>query len=365
MERTTTLEQEGNDYNPLLNEAPIQKEYQKANLNAQNIPTEIPEPTFEKPTIDFSLEGINSEEPNIEEKISENDSQENNKSESFNPQFNDLSKKDKRISAELMADTAIGGYEFIINNLLVPVAKIKEQKVEEKILNKEINPNITFVVDAENNRANVREYVSVYNETVDDALEVTDAFKNTIREPLIRIAEKRGIGMTDEQFVALELGKDLLSKGIIVFQLKKSTNMILNMLEAETAKSAVQYPEQPKNQEPKPIETTKTENSEVKQTAVKNEKKKSDPIESKIEENSNRTMDNIHSIVKEDQSVKKMGNSLAGFGDNELLNKMNEIADNEVKSTPKISTNRKHTNKTTESKTPTTKVTRTKSNDKK
>lgn len=220
------------DYNPLLNEAPAKKEYQQANINPDSVPAEIPTFQFSKPMINFdatalAIENTETSQPNRPTEAPE--------SSYANPALNDLSKKEKRLGAEKAADTALGAYAFVCEKLFVPLASINTQTIEEKIATGEMSDQITFVVDDEGNQANIRQYASVFNANVSESLKVDDEFIEDVREPLIRIMEKRGLAMTDEQYVALAFGKDLLTKGMIVFELKRSTKTITNMIIEQTA----------------------------------------------------------------------------------------------------------------------------------
>jgi len=269
-ESNTSEEMElSNDYNPLMNESPIEKEYQKPNIDVNSLPKEIPTANFEKPIITFTAEEVNLNSKT--EKATETPNQEQI-SNDFNPALNDLSSKEKRIAAENMADSAIGAYAFICEKVFVPKAQINTEKIEEQIATGEMSDKITFVVDEQGNQANIREYANVFNENVSESLEVSDEFVNKVREPLIRICQKRNFAMSDEQFVALEFGKDLLAKGMVVYELKKSTKTITNMIIEQTAmmKSSLYNKEQFNSQtEFNPIEQVKT-NPEIIKTVDSN-----------------------------------------------------------------------------------------------
>lgn len=220
------------DYNPLLNEAPLQKEYQKPNINTESLPAEIPTFQFVKPMMNFDASAPAIEESETNQRNRPTEAPENNYA---NPSLNDLSKKEKRLGAEQAADTALGAYAFVCEKLFVPLASINTQTIEEKLATGEMSDEITFVVDEEGNKANIRQYASVFNANVAESLKVDNEFIEDVREPLIRVMEKRGLAMTDEQYIALAFGKDLLTKGMIVFELKRSTKTITNMIVEQTA----------------------------------------------------------------------------------------------------------------------------------
>lgn len=270
------------DYNPLLNEAPAKKEYQQANINPNSVPAEIPTFQFEKPMMNFDANAPAIETP---ETSQPNRPTEAPESSYANPALNDLSKKEKRLGAEQAADTALGAYAFVCEKLFVPLASINTQTIEEKIATGEMSDQITFVVDDEGNQANIRQYASVFNANVSESLKVDDEFIEDVREPLIRIMEKRGLAMTDEQYVALAFGKDLLTKGMIVFELKRSTKTITNMIIEQTAllRQSMQPHVAPVQEKPEFKEDAKI-TPEIVPASPSSTTAKTEPLEVKLEE---------------------------------------------------------------------------------
>ena len=271
-----------NDYNPLLNEAPVKKEYQQANINPSSVPAEIPTFQFTKPMINFDANASATEEP---ENNQPNRATAAPETSYANPALNDLSKKEKRLGAEQAADTALGAYAFVCEKLFVPLASINTQTIEEKLATGEMSDQITFVVDEEGNQANIRQYASVFNANVSESLKVDNEFIEDVREPLIRIMEKRGLAMTDEQYVALAFGKDLLTKGMIVFELKRSTKTITNMIVEQTAllRQSMQPHVAPVQEKTEFKEEVKN-NPEIVPASPSSITSKTEPLEVKLEE---------------------------------------------------------------------------------
>lgn len=216
-------------YDPLSDAAPNVKEYQKPNVDVSNIPEELPTHQFQRPTMSFEPTG---EFEKSEETTTTSSTKETQ--QSFNQSYQELGKKDKRIGAENMAATAIGGYDFLCSQLMAPMVKIKPNKIEEKISTGEISADIKLVLDEEGNEGNVRDYVSIFNTNIDEIFGISDSFVQEVREPLIRIAERRGLALTDEQAVGIAFGKDLLTKGLAIFQLKSGQALIIENLIEQT-----------------------------------------------------------------------------------------------------------------------------------
>jgi len=75
----------------------------------------------------------------------------------------------------------------------------------------------------------VFDFVNNYNKQVGEALTVEEDFVEKVRPIMIRVAEKRGLGMTDEQNLMVLFGKDILEKGMQVVSFKKSLSNILDL----------------------------------------------------------------------------------------------------------------------------------------
>jgi len=311
-------------YNPILEAAPVVKDYQKPNVDESTILAEIPSFQYNKPTLNA--------EPTLESNESQNASRpKREESQSFNESYNDLTSKEKKLGAEMTAETIIDGYEFLCGQVLTPLAQIKNSKVEEKIASGEISLAAEIIMDAEGNSGNVRDFVNEYNQNIAEALAVSDSFKDEVREPLIRIAEKKGLAMTDEQRVMFSVGKDISIKSIMLFQLKSSVNIILANFEEQTKNIKQIYT-------PAPTTKTTSENSTNGDNSKNSEIPTIVPSEtvSKNIENSNE---------KKSVASKSKGNSNfvpakeiatnPTFGDMEQLNHMQETVKNYGKSTSK------------------------------
>lgn len=281
-ENTTFNEAESGEYNPLLGEAPVQKEYQKANVDPSSVPEFIPEQQFVKPVIKFEA---SEQETEINNASSETPNS-NKNTEPLNPAVNDLSKSEKRAGAMLVADQAIAAYGFVCNKIFVPFASVNEKKLNEMIAEGDIDPNIEFQLDASGNTATPRVFAKEWNETVQENLALDEEFVERVREPLIRICEKRGFALTDEQYLGIEIGKDLITRTAIAWDLKKSANMILEQLKANTIAMKPVYQQ---NVAPQPVANKSVEYNETVQEpkivpsgeveTPKNEEINSNPIE--------------------------------------------------------------------------------------
>jgi len=218
------------DYNP-LGESVKERSYTKPNIDGANLGAEIEEPTFVPPSFE-DLEEPTGFESQEEQPFA-------------NPALNDLDDKDKRYATEQMVDVVLDGYEKITglaNNLV----QIKEKKIQEMIAKGEIDPRTRIPIDTSGNSVSISEFVQDYNEQTAEAIQTSPDFKKKVRPAMVRVFEKRGIGMTDEQFLMYMFGTDIVQKGAVVVSLRNNVSGIMNMMkELSQQRMATQAPPPP------------------------------------------------------------------------------------------------------------------------
>jgi hypothetical protein len=224
------------DYNP-LGESVKERSYTKPNIDGANLEADIDEPVFAPPSFE------DMQEPTGFEAAEE---------QPFaNPAMNDLDDKDKKYATEQMVDTVLDGYEKITglaNNLV----QIKDRKIQEMVSKGEIDPRTRIPIDASGNSITISEFVQDYNEQTAEAIQTTPEFKKKVRPAMVRVFEKRGIGMTDEQFLMYMFGTDMVQKGAVVFSLRNNMQNMMNMMkEMSQQKMSTQAPPPPT---PTPVE---------------------------------------------------------------------------------------------------------------
>ena len=230
-----------NDFSPL--DAPVkQRSYTQHKMDANQVMPELEEPNFQAPSYtDF-------DEPTETEKEPDR---------VFNEAYSELDGKEKTMGAEMMAEMTLDLYEKGCG-LLGKLPEISEAKLDRLIEEGEINADITLAT--ENGDVPVKEFAVEYNESIKEAFNVTDEFKEKVKPPLIRVFKKRGVGMTDEQLLAYYFITDLGTKGVQAFMLRKTANSILDSLKQNTIairESQVVRPTQPV-QPTQPTEPTQT-----------------------------------------------------------------------------------------------------------
>lgn len=291
-----TLSDKG--YSP-FDEPVVEREYTKPNIDPDQVTGEIEEPVYERPT--------------LEDFADDDDIQQESKSteqpKSFNPEMNDLDNKEKQKGAEMIADVCIDGYSRLKKGLGT-LAQFSEQKLEKEIAEGNIRPDLEIPIDEKGNRLLVRDFVKEYNESTKDAFETDDEFKEKVKEPLVRVFKKRGVGMTDEQLILYLLGTDLATSGLTAINLKKSTNTIIESLREQTEHLKGASQKQKKSQ------TSESFNEYSEEEAK-------EQVYHEPEERTKQKTNNFRSSVKSE--------NLPEYGNPEILSEIDRIAEEEAK----------------------------------
>lgn len=263
MEDKEILEPEevSSGFNP-LDAAVNEKSYTKPNVSfdASEINTPIPEPVFMPPPMNKETEEKKEKKP----------------IEPFNEQLNDLPNKDKAQSSEQMATMILDGYSTIFN-FVEQNMKIKDGKVRKLELEGEVDLSISVPFPTETGETiqlTFREFIEQFNSQVDGTLKTSDEFKREVKPVLVRVLQKKGIGLTDEQMLIYLFSKDIITKGVAIFALRSSVNQMMEMMKETTLEykrynsgtvpppppaQAAPYNPPPPPTTPSPVEYTPTE----------------------------------------------------------------------------------------------------------
>lgn len=252
------------DFNP-LDEPVNEKRYTSPNVNANpndlNRPIEEPRfapPPMQKKTI-----------PQFEEKKP--------KPEPFNPEMKNIPKKETEMAASQMAKLILGGYDWM-HKFANKGLQISEKKLIKLQAEGEINLNAMIDYDY-GKKIRAGEFFQDYNEQVKDVLYVSDTFKEEVTPVLERVLAKRGVGMTDENYLMVLFAKDIADKSIIFFQYKSQLNNMIESIKQATMSQFVEQappppPQRPQQQytpPPTPEPVMATEPEEVQAEVVKAE----------------------------------------------------------------------------------------------
>lgn len=294
-----------------LDEPVKERSYTKANIEGQDLDKELEEPSFDAPNFsDFDEED---KEPST-----------------FNPEMENLDKKEQMYATEQMVDTVLDVYgkAHILAN---KTTKLKEEKIAKAMESGEIDPSLQVPIDEMGNSLGLMQYVQEYNSQLDDAIKLEDDFVEKVRPPMIRVFQKKGLAMTDEQFLAVTFGTDLVTKGAMVFSLVKQNNKLIAMWKEQsvhTPKSKTRQKSQPK-QDSQPQQ--QNDYAESNQTGAKEPKKEQKESFVEPEEFTAESMVDDMMGMKEQSNFRKseQADNMPQFGDPEMLSKLDKLSKSE------------------------------------
>jgi hypothetical protein len=220
------------DFDP-LGEPVLEKEYTKHNVkvDAKDFANDIPEPSFIPPPMGGQM--------SADEKVKKPQEQ------PFNPKMDSLPKKDKHDASEKVADMILSAYKFgkgwADTQLLFNQKQLNKMQEKGEIdldVEIQISPSVSMTAG---------EFIEDYNEQSKGTLVVTEEFVTEFKPVLVRVLEKKGVGMTDEQLLWYLAGKELLVTG---FMFNQGYNVKKEIL--KTLKEAVQVTKM-QNVAPQPI----------------------------------------------------------------------------------------------------------------
>ncbi|MBM3201302.1 MAG: hypothetical protein FJZ56_02715 [Chlamydiae bacterium] len=221
-----------------LDEVVDERRYTRPNVDAHNMDFSKPidEPRFTPPPLQPRNISTNTEP---------------RKREPINPEMKNIPKKETEMAAAQAAALIIQGYEWA-HDLANKGLLVTEKKLNKLQAEGEINLNAMIDYDY-GNKIRAGDFFQDYNKQVDGLLKVSDEFKEEVKPVLERVLAKRGIGLTDEQYLIYLFGKDIAAKSMIFFQQKAQLNyMIDSIKQATTAQYVPQAPPRPSRPPSKP-----------------------------------------------------------------------------------------------------------------
>lgn len=149
-----------------------------------------------------------------------------------NPELNDIPPKQKEMAAAQMVEYLMTGYQKLHQgaNKMLQIGKkrVTRLQMEGKI-------DLQAAVPYEDGKfLPLSEFIKEYNEDMKDFLTIDPEWKAQVVPPLVRIFQKRGIGMSDEMFVGLLFAQDISVKAKMYFDMRGQTASILQFAVEQT-----------------------------------------------------------------------------------------------------------------------------------
>lgn len=234
---------EVNTFNP-LSDTVVERNYSSPNI-AEGVVADLEEPTFHKESFQEIVEK-NNPQPKME---GSGGAMPSGGQAFSSPQQSgaipnplstqDFDDKERRESAEQLAEAMIDGYEMA-NKLGEKYFSIGDSEFNEMIVKGEIDPTRRLTVDEMGNQVSISEFKDNFNAQLGEVWVVDNSFKKKVRPPLIRILMKHNMGMSDEVFLGVTVAKDLAVKSLSSYSMNKGVWSILNTLKDEMAQSKIE-----------------------------------------------------------------------------------------------------------------------------
>lgn len=220
-----TEPEEKGGFNPLeekVNEKPYSRLHVKADADSLTRP--IAEPFFTPPQMNEDVKGDKAQQ------TGKGGEKAQPQQEAFNPTMNDIPQAEKSRASEHMAGMIMQGYEFV-NNLANKGLMFSEKRLMKLQQEGEIDFANTYIpYDVNGNVMPATEFIKEYNSQQEGAFAVTDEFKQEVTPVLKRVLEKRGVGMTDEQFLMFMFGKDIAFKSFAFVNARAQMNQMIQLM---------------------------------------------------------------------------------------------------------------------------------------
>ena len=314
------------DYNP-LQENVKQRPYTRPNVEVTDA-TPMSEPVFTPPSFEQLQSGFEADMNGGGTPVDDrtawglNDEDVSN----ANPYVENLDKKDQRAASAAMADAVLDGYSQL-NGFGNKLIQFDAPKVEEMMRKGEIDPNVSLPVNGQN--IGILDYINEYNTQTADVISVSQEFKDKVRPVMIRVMMKRGIGMTDEQLLAYYFGVDILTKGAMIYGLRKQNASLLETLK-EMSNGYTRPSTPPPSQPTQPTQPTYEEPAPQPRQETKSERQYVEPEEAQVIRE-----EPVQEAVVMDEPIRKARQRRPApqFGDEGILSQMEDIASGKVKGT--------------------------------
>lgn len=309
MENTENVNSEIlDDFSPLTQENVIQRDYTKPNVDFSQVNSApIEEPIFVAPSFEEMDADWNSKK--VE------DAQILDEKSSANPYTENLDKKDQRKASAALVEALLDGYTQL-NKFGNKLVQFNPEKIQQMMRAGEIDPDLTIPINGRN--IGVLDYVNAYNEETSSVISVDDDFKDKVRPLLIEEFMERNIGMTRLQLIGYYFGTDILTKGTLIYSLRKQNQAVLDSLvEISQNTRPAPTPQASRVQQAEPVREE--------EPVVKSKREFVEPEEeyAVIED-----FEPVIEVKTANDDVKRSRKPTAGpkFGDSAILEQMEQIA---------------------------------------
>lgn len=305
-----------NDFSP-LNENVVQRDYTRPNVQGMVDGSPIEEAVVIPPTFDDLNQSFQTNLNGAEmETEQQGDGRKvwgtSEEQSSANPYTENLDKKDQKKASEALVEAVLDGYTQL-NQFANKLIQFNPNKIQKAISDGEIDGNLQIPIQGQ--QIGVLDYINEYNKQTEGVIGVSDEFKDKVRPVMVRVFQKRNIGMTDEQLLAYYFGVDIVQKGAMVYSLRGQNAALLEQLKSMSSVTSSPPPRQqaqePQQQAPQPQQEPQREYVEPDEVKVERDFVEAEVVEAK---------------PKAQPRKPKPTSGLPTFGDESVLQHMEDLA---------------------------------------
>lgn len=305
-----------NDFSP-LNENVVQRDYTRPNVQGMVDGSPIEEAVVIPPTFDDLNQSFQTNLNGAEmETEQQGDGRKvwgtSEEQSSANPYTENLDKKDQKKASEALVEAVLDGYTQL-NQFANKLIQFNPNKIQKAISDGEIDGNLQIPIQGQ--QIGVLDYINEYNKQTEGVIGVSDEFKDKVRPVMVRVFQKRNIGMTDEQLLAYYFGVDIVQKGAMVYSLRGQNAALLEQLKSMSSVTSSPPPRQqaqePQQQAQQPQQEPQREYVEPDEVKVERDFVEAEVVEAK---------------PKAQPRKPKPTSGLPTFGDESVLQHMEDLA---------------------------------------
>lgn len=236
-----------------LNEAVVQEDYR--NQFAGTFKGRVEEPKFTKPDVNQihqSLFGKKGEDANTDTTTNQTTGKTETKVEGANPlsdnklgqslKNNFETPDERRQGAELLVDGVLDAYG-LLHQIGAWAASVNIERLQEEQLDGKIDLGLQIPVDPNDPNGlavPLQVFLENYNLECKKTITLDPDFVAKVRPVMIRVCEKNGWGLSDEQYLIYLFGRDLTEKVALIIGMKRAINTSLRMIKKSYAISKEQ-----------------------------------------------------------------------------------------------------------------------------
>lgn len=239
-----TIEEADKSHTP-LNEDVVHEDYR--NQFAGTFKGRVQEPVFTKPDVNQihqNLFGKKEETSGADTATNQTTGKEEKKVEGANPlsdnklgnslKNNFETEKERAQGAEVLVDGVLDAYAML-HQLGAKAASVNLENLQIEHLEGKIDLGIQIPVDPNDPTGDsvpLGVFLESYNTECKKAIVLDPDFVEKVRPVMIRVCEKNGWGLTDEQYLVYLFGRDLTEKLSLIISMKLGINKSLRFIKA-------------------------------------------------------------------------------------------------------------------------------------